>query len=65
VRLEWAAHFPEDVATEKKHFADRKATLKATKKEHRLARRADKAARHAFIKAQMVGPTTIFDDDPS
>jgi hypothetical protein len=37
---------------------------KTVKKEDRLARRANKAARWAFIEAQMAGPQTIFDNDP-
>jgi hypothetical protein len=33
-------------------------------KEDRLAQRADKAARRAFIETQMAGPQTISEDDP-
>ncbi|KAK1614165.1 hypothetical protein QYE76_019689 [Lolium multiflorum] len=61
--LLWVARFPEDVVAKKKHFATCKTTQKAAKKENCLFLRADKAAKHAFIKAQIVGPHTISDND--
>jgi hypothetical protein len=54
-RLKWVSRFPGDVTAEKKHFADHMVAQKAAKKENHLVWRADKAARRAFIEAQMVG----------
>jgi hypothetical protein len=62
-QLEWATRFPEDIAAEKAHFAKREAAQNAAKKDNRLFRRADKAARRTFIEASLEGPQTIFDND--
>ncbi|KAM0876817.1 hypothetical protein ACQ4PT_035925 [Festuca glaucescens] len=50
-------------ASPRTHFATRKAAEKAAKKEDHLFRRANKAARCAFIEAQLEGLKTISDND--
>ncbi|CAM0870678.1 unnamed protein product [Alopecurus aequalis] len=52
---QWRLNFPEDVRAERKFYADRRAV--------RVAERAEKRAKKAFIEAQRAGPRTISSDD--